>query len=68
MPRSLGDPEANPDGSVDICFGPTDAPEGREKNCIRTNPEKGFFIVFRFYDTLEGNIEKTCVHGDFEQM
>jgi len=65
---SLRDPNVNADGSVDIHSGPTAAAKGKEKNCIRTNPEKGFFIVFRFYGPLEGYIEKTWVPGDFEQM
>ena len=65
---SLGDPEANPDGSVDIYFGPTDAPEGREKNWIRTDPAKGFFVVFRFYGPTEGYIDKTWVMNDFERI
>jgi hypothetical protein len=63
---SLGDPEANPDGSVDIYFGPTDAPEGREKNWIRTDPDRGFFVAFRFYGPLEGYIAKTWKLDDFK--
>ena len=62
---SLGDPEVNPDGSVDIYFGPT-APKGHENNWIKTDPAKGFFVVFRFYGPLEGYIEKTWVLNDFE--
>jgi len=37
-----------------------------EKNWIQTDPEKGFFVVFRFYGPLEGYIEKTWVLDDFE--
>ncbi len=62
---SLGKPEVNPDGSVDIYFGPK-APKGKEKNWIKTVPEKGFFVVFRFYGPLEGYIQKTWVLNDFE--
>ena len=65
---SLWDPKVNADGSVDIYFGPAAAPKGKEKNWIRTDPEKGFFVVFRFYGPLEGYIEKTWVMGDFEQL
>ena len=57
--------DANPDGSVDIYFGQV-APEGKEKNFIKTDPEKGFFVVFRFYGPLEGYIDKTWVMNDFE--
>ena len=64
---SLRDPEVNSDGSVDIHFGPTKAPKGKEKNWIQTDPEKGFFVVFRFYGPTEGYIDKTWVMNDFER-
>jgi len=53
---------------VDIFFGPTAAPAAKEKNWVRTHPEKGFFVVFRFYGPLEGYIEKTWVLDDFERV
>jgi len=62
---SLDNPQANADGSVDVFFGPK-APKGKEKNWVPTNPDKGFFVVFRFYGPLEGYIEKTWVLNDFE--
>ena len=62
---SLGDPDVNADGSVDIYFGPK-TPEGKESNWIKTDPAKGFFVVFRFYGPLEGYIEKNWVLNDFE--
>jgi len=62
---SMRDPEANADGSVDVYFGPM-APEGQGKNWIKTDPTKGFFVVFRFYGPLEGYIDKTWVLSDFE--
>jgi hypothetical protein len=66
--KSVGsreNPEANPDGSVDIYFGPK-APQGKAKNWVPTNPDKGFFLVFRFYGPTEGYIEKTWVLNDLE--
>jgi hypothetical protein len=57
--------DANPDGSVDVYFGQK-APKGKEKNFIKTDPDKGFFVVFRFYGPLEGYIEKTWVMNDFD--
>ena len=63
---STGKPEVNADGSVDIYFGPK-MPEGK-KNWIKTDPDKGFFVVFRFYGPLEGYIEKTWVLNDFELL
>jgi hypothetical protein len=62
---SLGNPDMNPDGSVDIHFGPV-APEEKEKNWIKTDPRKGFFVVFRFYGPLEGYTKKTWILNDFE--
>jgi hypothetical protein len=62
---SRDNPVANPDGSVDVYFGPK-APEGKEKNWVPTNPDKGFFVVFRFYGPTEGYIEKTWVLNDIE--
>ncbi len=62
---SLGNPDVNPDGSVDIYFGPK-TPKGKEKNWIQTVPGKGWFVVFRFYCPLEGYIEKTWKLNDFE--
>ncbi len=64
---SLGDPEVNEDGSVDIYFGPT-APKGKEKNWIKPDPAIGFFVVFRFYGPTEGYIDKTWVLDDFELL
>ena len=63
---STGKPEVNADGSVDIYFGPKMA-EGK-KNWIKTDPDKGFFVVFRFYGPMEGYIEKTWVLNDFELL
>ncbi len=61
----MSDPETNADGSVDIYFG-SKMPEGKEKNWIKTDPKKGFFVVFRFYGPLDGYINKSWVLNDFE--
>ena len=50
---------------MDIYFGPK-APKGKEQNWIKTEPDKGFFVVFRFYGPLEGYIDKTWKLNDFE--
>jgi hypothetical protein len=60
-------PEVNTDGSVDIYFGP-EAPEGKENNWVPTSPEKGFFLVFRFYGPLEGFFNKTWKLNDLEKL
>lgn len=41
-------PQANPDGSYDIYFGPN-APPGKEHQWIKTNPSQGWFTYFRIY-------------------
>jgi hypothetical protein len=52
---------------VDIYFGPK-VPRGMEKNWVPTNPDKGFFLVFRFYGPTEGYIDKTWVLNDLELL
>ncbi len=64
---SMRDPAVNADGPVDVYFGPK-APKGQEKNWIKTDADKGFFVVFRFYGPLDGYIDKTWVLNDFELM
>ena len=64
---SLRKPKVNKDGSVDIYFG-SNPPKDKNliNNWIKTNPDKGFFVVFRFYGPEEGYIDKTWVLNDFE--
>jgi len=57
----------NKDGSVDMYFGPKPPKDKKlRSNWIKTDPSKGFFVVFRFYGPLEGYIQKTWVLSDFE--
>jgi len=51
-------PEQNADGSVDIYFGPS-APAGKERNWIRTLPDRGWFPILRFYGPLQPFFDKT---------
>ena len=44
---------------------PTSACEASSTR-VPTNPDKGFFVVFRFYGPLEGYIEKKWVLNGFE--
>lgn len=46
--NTLKDLKVNKDGSVDIYFGPT-APKGMENNWLRTDPDRRFFLLARFY-------------------
>jgi hypothetical protein len=53
-----GTVEANPDGSIDIYFGPK-APEGKENNWLQTIPGKGWWTILRLYNPLEPFFDKT---------
>jgi hypothetical protein len=55
----------NPDGSVDVWFGPT-APKGHEANWAQTIPGKGWNVIFRLYGPLEPWFDKTWQPGEFE--
>ena len=55
----------NPDGSVDLYFGP-EAPAGKEKNWIQTVPGKGWCAILRLYGPLEPWFDKTWRPGEFE--
>jgi hypothetical protein len=55
----------NPDGSVDLYFGPT-APAGNESNWIKTSPGRGWWVWFRFYAPTEPFFDKTWRLADFE--
>lgn len=49
---TYSDLKKNPDGSIDLFFGPA-APTGMERNWIKTIPDQGFFVMFRLYGPLE---------------
>ncbi|MGO4740752.1 DUF1254 domain-containing protein [Bosea sp. 2KB_26] len=54
---SYSKPVINPDGSLDITFGPD---EPKEKgNWIKTVPGRGWFPIFRFYSPAEAYFDKT---------
>ena len=49
----LDQPQAHPDGSYDIYFGP-EAPAGMESNWVQTIPGKGWFPMVRLYGPRKG--------------
>jgi len=51
-------PEQNADGSVDIYFGPS-APAGKERNWVKTLPDRGWFPILRFYGPLQPFFDKS---------
>ena len=56
---------SNPDGSVDIDFGPK-APAGKESNWVQTTPGKGWCTILRLYGALEPWFDKTWRPGEIE--
>lgn len=57
--------QVNPDGSVDVYFGPT-APAGKENNWIQTIPNKGWNTILRLYNPTQPWFNKTWRPGEIE--
>jgi hypothetical protein len=57
----------NPDGSVDLYFGPA-APEGRDAQWIRTLPDTGFFLYFRIYGPEAPALDGSWKPGDLHPL
>jgi hypothetical protein len=53
----------NSDGSVDLYFGPN-APAGKEKNWVQTNPGKHWFTYMRFYGPTTAYFDKSWKMDD----
>jgi hypothetical protein len=64
---NLPDLEKNTDGSVDIYFGPT-APSGKETNWLPTDPDRRFFLLFRFYGPEPGVYDGSFELNDIERL
>jgi hypothetical protein len=58
---------SNPDGSVDVWFGPT-APKGHESNWVQTVPGKGWSVALRLYGPEEAWFNKTWRPGEIEPV
>jgi hypothetical protein len=56
----------NPDGSVDLYFGP-DEPKGKRQNWIPTEPDRAFFAMLRFYSPGKALLDRTCILPDIEK-
>jgi len=61
------DLDKNRDGSVDIYFGP-EAPKGKEKNWIPTNPGEGWFSYFRLYGPTQDHFDGKWVLPNIEKV
>src|SRR5262249_9721984 len=59
--------QKNPDGSVDIYFGPK-APDGKQANWVPTDPPRKFEPLFRLYGPEREFCEKKWVLPDAEKM
>jgi hypothetical protein len=60
-------PKINPDGSVDIFFGPR-TPPAPEPNWIKTIEGRGWFPLLRFYGPLEPFFDQSWKPDDIEEM
>jgi hypothetical protein len=58
--------KTNPDGSIDLYFGPQ-APKGLESNWIETLPGKGFFVWFRAYHPTAGLFDGSWQLSEIEK-
>jgi hypothetical protein len=70
MPRVGSQPgtlQTNPDGTIDIYFGPT-APEGKESNWLQTVPGKGWWTILRLYNPLQAFFDKTWQPSEIEPV
>jgi hypothetical protein len=61
------DVQANPDGSVDLYFGPR-PPAAGESNWVQTIPGRHWFSYFRLYGPLEPYFDKTWKLGDITPL
>jgi hypothetical protein len=60
-----GTVETNPDGSIDIYFGPT-APDGKTNNWLQTVPGKGWWPILRLYSPLQPFFDKSWRPSEIE--
>ena len=61
------DMKKNADGSINIYFGPR-APGGLEANWLPTDPDRRFFLLFRFYGPEPGVYDGSFELNDIELM
>jgi hypothetical protein len=57
--------QAQPDGSVDVYFGPK-APAGKAANWIPTKSGQSFFLLFRFYGPEKAFADKSWTGNDLK--
>jgi hypothetical protein len=69
LSRSSQNPDLqkNPDGSVDVYFGPN-APAGKQTNWVPTNPDGKFEVLFRLYGPEKPLFDKTWKLPDIDKV
>ncbi|WP_447920221.1 DUF1254 domain-containing protein [Achromobacter aegrifaciens] len=65
--NTMDKPAANPDGSTDIYFGPTE-PAGHGKNWLKTVPGSGFFVILRLYGPKQEFFDQSWKPSDIERL
>jgi hypothetical protein len=58
--------EADPDGSTVVSFSPTRPDDVAPGNWIQTDPDRGWFVMLRFYSPLQPFFDKTWRPGEIE--
>jgi len=58
---------SNPDGSVDLYFGPK-PPVGQEANWVKTVPGKGWFGIFRLYGPEQAWFDRAWTLGPIDKI
>jgi hypothetical protein len=61
------DLQVNPDGSVDLYFGPK-PPPGKASNWVQTAPGTSWNTILRLYGPLEPWFDKTWRPGEIEHI
>jgi hypothetical protein len=64
--NTMDRPAQNPDGSVDIYFGPTRP--ANAQNYIRTVTQKGFFVILRLYGPTQPFFDKVWKPDDIQKL
>jgi len=67
LDSTMKDLTYNEDGSIDLFIGP-DAPEGMERNHMKTVGDDGWFVYFRLYAPEDAFFAKSFKLGDFEEV
>lgn len=65
--NTMDRPKANPDGSIDIYFSPSE-PAGHGANWLKTVPGSGFFVILRLYGPKQAFFDQSWKPSDVEKL